>query len=512
VSEEPASTPPPENNPAPGSPPAEDAPAGAPQAVFPASAAPDSPPPENNPAPGSPPAGDAPARAPQAVFPASAAPDSAPPPPVSLPPAPPRPTDTRTLLLAILCGLGLLVAGAVGAVLVLAGLASLTSGNILQENAGVLFTFGWISLLIAGLQLPGLVLSIRHLSGRAEVALTIPHRWLVATIAVALVIPLILFGQSLADQNTRLSALLLPPLQLVVVAVPVWWVLEIGRNGLRSGGAGRSWGIASVGMLITMPLIIILEGLTIVIGLILGFSWLSAHPQAFQEIQTIFRALSGSGISSSQASQMLGPIINQPGIIFAFFLYLSVIGPLIEETFKPLAIWLLAGRGLTPTQGFTGGMLCGATFAMLESLSNIYPGLGPEWGSTVAVRVVAALLHVTFSGLVGWGLVLAWQRRKYLQLGGLYLLAVMLHGLWNGVSLLSGLAPLLNAAQYGALEWLGRLANVFMVVLAVIILALLLGVNRYLRTHPEQDTPDEVVNIENQTSLTTETPSHREDL
>ncbi len=456
------------------------------------------PPPEIYPAPGEP----------------VAPPPEAPPPPVegspTTPPALPPRTETGSLLLAILCSLGILVAGAIGAVLLLAGLGSLTSTRVSQDEAGVLFSFGWISLLVAVLQLPGLVLSIRRLSGRPEPAVTVPRRWLAATVAVALVIPLILLGQDLVDRGTQLSVLILPPLQLVVVAVPVWWVLETGRNGLKSASAQRSWGITSVGMLITMPLIIILEGLTIVIGFLMGFSYLSSHPQAFQEIQAFFRALSGSGISPSQAQQMLGPILNQPGIIFLFFLYLSVIGPLIEETFKPLAIWFLAGRKLTPSQGFTGGLVCGATFAMLESLSNIYPGLGADWGSTVAIRVVAALLHITFSGLVGWGLALAWQRGKYVQLGGLFLLAVVLHGLWNGVSLLSGLAPLLNTARYGALDIVGTLANVFMVVLAVIILLLLLGVNRYLRTHPDQDMQVVEAKPIDQTPLTTEAQSHRE--
>ncbi len=437
--------------------------------------------------------------------------------PALVPPPPPPPRgDTGSLLLAILCGLGLLLAGAIGAFLILAGLGGLTSARVPQDEAGVLFTFGWISLLVALLQLPALVLSIRRLTGRPQPARAVPHRWLAATVAVALVIPLIYLGQSLANQGTQLSVMLLPPLQLVVVGVPVWWVLETGRSGLKSASAQRSWGIASVGTLITMPLIIILEGLTIFIGFLLGFSYLSTHPQAFQEIQAFFRALSGSGISASQAQQMLGPILNQPGIIFLFFLYLSVIGPLIEETFKPLAIWFLAGRKLTPTQGFTGGLVCGATFALLESLSNIYPGLGLDWGSTVAIRVVAALLHITFSGLVGWGLAMAWQRGRYVQLGGLFLLAVVLHGLWNGVTLLSGIAPLLNAARYGLLDWIGTLANLFLVVLAVIILALLLGVNRYLRDHPDQELPAATSSTLDYSQLTTETQrqteSHRETL
>ncbi len=402
-----------------------------------------------------------------------------------------------------MAGLGLLLAGAVGVVLVLAGLGSLYGTRVVQGDAGVLFSFGWISLLVAALQLPALVLSIRRLSGRPAVSPSISRLWLAATLCLVLVIPLVYFGQGLANQSSPASELLLPPLQLVVVAVPVWWVLETGRRGLNSGSAQRSWGIASVGTLITMPLTIILEGFTIFLALILG---LAASPQAFQQFQAIFRALSGSGISSSQASDIMGPLLNQPGVIFLFFLYLSVIGPLIEETFKPLAIWFLAGRKITPTQGFTAGLACGATFALLESLSNIFPGLGPEWGSTVAIRVVAALLHVTFSGLVGWGLALAWQRGKYLQLGGLFLLAVVLHGTWNGVSLLSGLGSLLNRSQYSFLTWIGQFSTVFMIALAVIILALLLGVNRYLRTHPDQDAPVEEINPADQIPLTTHLP------
>ena len=329
---------------------------------------------------------------------------------------------------------------------------------------------------------------------------------------MVLAVPLVVLGQSLADQSTQFSVLVLPPLQLVVVALPVWWVLETGRRGLNPGSAQRGWGIASVGTLITMPLIIVLEGMSIFLAALLGYSWLSAHPQALQELQTMFRAMSGSGISSGQASQILGPLLSQPGIIFLFFLYLSVIGPLIEETFKPLALWFLAGRKITPSQGFTAGLVCGAVFALLESLSNIYPALASDWASTVAVRVVAALLHITFSGLVGLGLALAWRRGKYIQLGGLFLLAVAMHGLWNGVSLLSGLAPLLDPAQYPVLVWLGQYSNVFMVVLAVFILALLLGVNRYLRTHPDEEAPVPAVNSIDSLQSTTEAQRPGENL
>jgi hypothetical protein len=44
--------------------------------------------------------------------------------------------------------------------------------------------------------------------------------------------------------------------------------------------------------------------------------------------------------------------------------------------------------------------------------------------------------------MVGWGLASAWSDRKYGRLAGSFIAAVALHGVWNGLNILTALAEL----------------------------------------------------------------------
>jgi len=79
-------------------------------------------------------------------------------------------------------------------------------------------------------------------------------------------------------------------------------------------------------------------------------------------------------------------------------------------------------------------MLSGAGFALCESM--LYSN-AEDWSTVVAGRALSAVVHIMTTGLVGYALAVAWRKRSYLQLGFAYLLAVLIHGLWNGFALLN---------------------------------------------------------------------------
>jgi hypothetical protein len=397
------------------------------------------------------------------------------------------PLHGSSLALAILCGLGLVLAGLLAAGLLLFGLVGMGRGRAGAANAVTFFSIGWVSLLVALLQLPPLLLSIRRLAGKNIQTAPARRSWLIATLALVLMIPLVALGQLLADSENNVSLLFLPPLQLLVIGLPIWWALETGRHGLAGGSAQRGWGVVSFGTLITMPVVLVVELATMAVLGVLLLSFLSSQPGVLQELQNLLHTLSTSGFDTDAVTQLLEPYLRQPVFIFLVVVAGSAIMPLLEEALKPLALWFLSGRKMTLSQGFSAGLISGAVFALLESLFSLSPAMGPDWAGVVVGRMGTGLLHVTCSGLVGLGLALAWRREGYFQLGGLYLLAVTLHGSWNAVSLLTGFSALLDTAQPGPAAWLAQNGNFVLGGLVLVDLAVLLLVNAYLRRHAGDD-------------------------
>jgi RsiW-degrading membrane proteinase PrsW (M82 family) len=170
-------------------------------------------------------------------------------------------------------------------------------------------------------------------------------------------------------------------------------------------------------------------------------------------------------------------------VIFAAFAFGAVIVPLIEEALKPLGVWFLAGSRLTPAEGFAAGALCGAGYALLESLLLSSNG-GTEWVSLAFARIGTGVIHILTSALTGWALASAWAERRYLRLGAAYLGAVLIHGLWNGLTVLmvvAGLSQALGEPADPALAQIGEWAPYGLVALAVIGLAALMWANWRLR-------------------------------
>ncbi len=396
-------------------------------------------------------------------------------------PAPPRREYMTNAQLAI-SGLGLVFSLLGAAVLALLGLVDLAGAPGSTLNVSALFSTTWICLLTAALAVPSLITSIQRLGARAP-SLPQVSGFRLASVMI-LLWPLVLFFGNVISRQTRLAWLLLPPLQLLAVGLPVWWLIEIAGRKLPLRSLKRGWGVVNFSLFITTPTLMVVE-ILVVVALVIGFAfWASTQPALVASMQRLIQGMANGGQPNPDAiMQMLAPYLQSPLFIFGALAFVAGLIPLIEELLKPLAVWFLAGRRLTPAEGFVAGALCGGSFALLESLLYLSNPIGEGWSLLAAGRAGTELLHITTTALIGWALAYAWQNGAYLRLGLTYLLGASLHGLWNALTVLTSLPAMINnpPASLRPLLTLARIAPAGIVILVFLLIALLWGGNRILQ-------------------------------
>ncbi|MEJ5202754.1 MAG: PrsW family glutamic-type intramembrane protease [Anaerolineales bacterium] len=131
----------------------------------------------------------------------------------------------------------------------------------------------------------------------------------------------------------------------------------------------------------------------------------------------------------------------------------------------------------------TGGLLCGATFALVETLGSLATPAGDSWVMLVLGRFGTGILHTTTTALVGWALASAQGRGGIRRLVQVYGIAVALHGIWNIFGLLVGLVDILPASAgetsfLSLILLLGRIAPLALGFLMLVLLILLVGGSR----------------------------------
>lgn len=351
------------------------------------------------------------------------------------------------------------------------------------EQAAGTMTLAWSGLLLAGLSLPSAVLALRKLMGRAPVMRN-GRRSLKLASLLLLVWPLaLLLAKSAA--NSTLAWLFLPPLLILVMGIPTLWLTSAARAGLPVESLQRGWGTASFSAVIGPALIILLEASLLVLALVAFGVWLIGQPGLLTELQQLTETFTLQN-DPTQLMELLQPHLEQPGVLAAGVAFIAVLVPLIEEAFKPLAAWLLAGRWLTPASGFSAGVLGGGMFALLESLGYLASALAEGFVGFALARSGTLLLHVATAGLVGWGVGSALGEGRYLRLAWTYLAAVALHGVWNAVGILPALEEL--PGVIGSLQGVAWIYPYALGALCVLLAAILFGLNIHLRKPAQEAT------------------------
>jgi RsiW-degrading membrane proteinase PrsW (M82 family) len=345
----------------------------------------------------------------------------------------------------------------------------------------------WASILAALFLLPLLIISIAQLRGK-----DIPH-WLDTsqpvyqkfTPWVILIWPIIVALGWFISSRPALASPLLGLINILVAGIPVLWIYTLAQRKLFSGPQIRKWRIFGFSLTVMPVVVLFAELLALILFAIFVGIWFSARltldPQLQQGMINFFNQIIAQGDDVEAILQLIEPYLLKPGVLLMVFGVIAGIMPIIEETLKPIAIWSLARRKISPQEGFVVGLLCGAGFALMENVLYFTVMVTPQdWLFMAISRSVTGVLHMLGSGLVGWGLARAWVDRKFKFLGLITIAAFFLHGLWNAFALYASLAPLLITQNTLTLEQtlLYNLPNILLFILSSLALFF---INRYFQ-------------------------------
>jgi len=374
------------------------------------------------------------------------------------------------LTLSLLSGLALLLI----AHLEKSGSSSVSLNQ--QQIPFFLWTLGLMSLLA----IPSIVYAVRRISGKYSPALFIDKKyWLTAAVALPCWAVVLYVGSNATKWN--LPAGITSPLDILVIVIPILFLLMVGLYRLTFGGEQRAWAMINITSFVTMQLILLLEVILFVIAILVGAVWLFRQPQ-YAPYLSIFK--NGGTITEQSLQPLINgitPLLSKPGLYAAIILLVCLLAPMLEELFKPLGVWLMAGKKMTPSQGFTAGLICGATFGLLESLSTIYVVSGNNWVFTAVARIGTGLLHTLTAGLSGWALARTLQDNKYIRISLMYIGVVLLHGCWNLFAILMAVNKMILPINSPLLDKLSNASSWVLVGLAVAMLVILVLVNTFLR-------------------------------
>ena len=354
-----------------------------------------------------------------------------------------------------------------------------SGNNVPSINTQQMSFLFWILGLLALLAVPSFYYAIRRIRGHYSAELFIDKKQLFfAAIALALWAGLLFAGQNAAQW--KLPSALIAPLDILVIVIPILILLTLGVYRLKFGGNQRAWGLVNITVFASTQIILFLEFLVVALAIGLAFLWLYKQPQ----FAPFFTGLLSQGNVTEQSLtaflSQLTPLLSDPGLYLIILLIFCLFIPLIEELFKPLGVWFLAGKQPTPAQGFTAGLFCGAAFGMFESFSMISITSGSAWLYTAVARIGTGLLHTLTAGISGWALATTWRDRKYLRMTLVYTGVVLLHGCWNLFALLLGLSGMAVPINSAFLSGLMSASPWVLCSLAALMAAVLLMMNLWL--------------------------------
>jgi hypothetical protein len=393
----------------------------------------------------------------------------------------------RSLFVFILSGIGLLSFLPLSALLIVSGVLGLMQKRLPSAEIQPIFSLTWACLATCLLLLPSLVITFLDMIGKPLPRWRLPDGLRLSSIFLVVWALVFTAGALLSERGSSLNWLLMPPIQVLVLGLPFWWLAELAMHRLPSGSAGRKWSLLSVGILVTPLLVFILEAFIIGALFIALVVWFTSRPDMAAEISRLAQRIANANMNPEVISRIMLPLVQKPAFLFGAVFVVAGAVPLVEEMFKSLPVWGLARRGFTPAEGFGAGAVCGATFAFAESLGFLASSTGTGWYTLVLGRLGTGVLHMVTTALMGWALASAWQNRRYLQLGLCYLLAVSFHGIWNTLGLLMGMTAFLNKGQLSGVAAvalrLGEIAPAGLAALSFLLLGLvLLGKRSMLRS------------------------------
>ena len=352
-----------------------------------------------------------------------------------------------------------------------------TGESIKVEQTIIFITLGFEGIVLFVAAFFAFQKTLQKPSADEELSFSI-SRWQIL-IFVITALAAILIGYQISGVKT-VSWFFLPLLTIPAIVLPLLAILALGAQKLPFGTRWQSWNVLGLGMTLVPFVLFMLEVVVLIIIFVIVIAYIIAQPELASELQALSQQIMLLGPQSEAARDLLSPFLTRPGVITVALLYIAILVPALEEIFKPLGVWLLAGKLESPAQGFTLGALSGAGYALIETIGVSSQTV--EWASLLFSRIGTGLLHITTSALMGAAIVLAWRERRYLRLVGTYLLALTLHGLWNTFAILFTFSSLAEVfGQSGGLITLQPIMITGMSILAIGLVAILVLSNRKMR-------------------------------
>lgn len=319
--------------------------------------------------------------------------------------------------------------------------------------------------------------------------------WQLFVIPFIVVFSISLGGLIALSEVKWLGWLTLPVLTLPAVVLPILLIFGLGTNGIDLGPRWKTWGTLGMSLTLSPLLMIAFEIAALALALIGAGVFISTRPDLLQELRELSVLLIVQESSEEELVGILAPYITSPAGIAAIFLLLSLVVPLIEELFKPLAVWIFARNLTSPASGFALGMLSGGAFALVESL-NVSGNGSSAWFVIVIVRAGTALLHMTTSGLMGLAIVQVFRDGRIGRFIAAYLTSASLHGVWNACAAGTALAAI--GDYIGRPQWVWYLPAALggIALLAAGLPAILVAANRKMRAPAALSIPGPAENEE----------------
>lgn len=300
-------------------------------------------------------------------------------------------------------------------------------------------SFGYFSLGL--LLLPSTILSLRRILGYPSREVSIPGGPFGLSIFL---IPIVLAAGSWLFENGLPGWV--SPLHIFVGLLSVGWLLWLAIHNLEPGSGQRSWGALGTGMVLTPLLALILELIAAIFLLVILAIYIGTNPVLTSTLERVRNLTDPINPNVELIIENLQPFFNDPFVLVLALIGLGIIVPVIEELFKPLGVMLLLGRELTPAEGFALGAICGAGYALAENLTIGTDG--QSWALISIGRFGTSAMHILTAALSGYALVRAKNEKRYLPLFGVYVLNVVIHGIWNALVVLSS-ATVLGSTEAG---------------------------------------------------------------
>jgi hypothetical protein len=316
---------------------------------------------------------------------------------------------------------------ALGISVLAAGSMSIIAGvnNLLQlvENARAAWSVTLIFSAMGLLTIPGLYLSLRSIEGRpALVSDSISPIFFILGIGF----PLALALGELSWQFNILPSFLEPLAHVIAAITPMIFMSIYVIRKLPLIPWRRIWGQFTAGLWLSPLIALIVELLTAIPLLLLLFAYVftEINPRDFLGPLT-----SGSPLDQGYLEAQLESIVNQPLLIIAVMLFVSVLIPLLEEIIKTIGLWPMIKRGINAPYAFAGGVVAGGAYGLFEAFFLVQTGEG--WALLMIARAGATIMHMITTGMSSLGFALAASEKKWTTALRYYIYAVLLHGSWN---------------------------------------------------------------------------------